>query len=39
MNLIDDFLPIAVEGAGASAAEGPAALAEPAEPDPEWQPL
>ncbi len=39
MNLFDDFLPIAVEGAGATAAELTAPTCAPAEPDPDWQPL
>lgn len=39
MDIFDDFLPIAVEGAGASAAEGTAARVEPVEPDPDWQPI
>ncbi|MBB6185219.1 hypothetical protein HNQ86_002564 [Oleiagrimonas soli] len=39
MNLFDDFLPIAVEGAGPTAAEGFAAVVEPVEPDPDWHPL
>lgn len=39
MHPFDDFPPIAVEGAGPSAAEGTAARLEPDEPDPDWQPL
>lgn len=35
----DDFLPIAVEGSGRTAAEGTAAAHAPGEPDPDWQPL
>lgn len=39
MDLYDDFLPVAVEGAAAVDAEAHAPAAARAEPDPDWQPF